>query len=269
MTAGVEDLWSAVRDTHPDVIQNAVYNRNFTEDMALFLVKRTNIPAEVLTILAGDRRFKNSYKLKLRICRNPKTPQRVVFSLLKFIRIFDLADITRDKLIHISVRQKVELLISEKLKAMPLGIKTALARRADSNILLAIMEYGDEPAVKVCLESPSMTEGQVCKIINMPATPPVVIRLIAADAKWTLRYFVRYALIRNLHSPLVCVVKFLTGMKTNDLRDLYADPKLPLSTKPFIFRELRDRGEDASPPSDEVYDLSEDADEVLKRDIGN
>jgi hypothetical protein len=30
-----------------------------------------------------DVRFKESYKLKLAICKNPNTPQRTVFSLLK------------------------------------------------------------------------------------------------------------------------------------------------------------------------------------------
>jgi hypothetical protein len=264
MTAGSEELWGAVKDPHPEVIVNAVYNRHFTEDMAIFLTKKKNVSAEVLSLLATDRRFKDSYKLKLLLCRNPKTPQRVVVSLLKFLRIFDLSDITKDRHVHINIRQKIELIISEKLKSMPSGIKIALARRANSTILLYIMEYGDESVIKVCLENPALTEGHICRIINRPATGAPVIRQIAADKKWTLRYYVRYALIRNMHAPLVNVVKFIPGMKTADLRDLYEDPKLPSSTRPFIFRELSERGENASAPQDEVYLLSEDEDERFK-----
>ncbi len=266
VTSEGEELWNAVKDPHPEVAGNAVYNRHFTEDMALFMAKRKNVSAEVLSLLATDRRFKDSYKLKLLLCRNPKTPQRVVFSLLKFLRIFDLSDITRDQHVHINIRQKIEFIISEKLKSMPSGLKIALARRANATILLCIMEYGDEPVIRACLENPALTEGHVCRTINRPATGAPVIRQIAADKKWTLRYYVRYALIRNVHAPLVNVVKFIPGMKTADLRDLYADPKLPLSTRPFIFRELCDRGENAAVPQDEVYLLSGDEDSHLERD---
>src|ERR1700690_2537481 len=264
MTAGGEALWNAVKDPHPEVAGNAIYNRNFTEDMAIFLAKKKNVSAEILSLLSTDRKFKDSYKLKLLLCKNQKTPQRVVVSLLKFLRIFDLSDITRDQHVHINIRQKIELIISEKLKSMPSGIKMALARRANSTIILYIMENGDKSVIEACLDNPALTEGHICRIINRPATGASVIRQIAADKKWTLRYYVRYALTRNLHAPLVNVVKFIPGMKTADLRDLYADPKLPLSTRPFIFRELCERGENAAFPHDEIYLLSGDEDSHLE-----
>src|ERR1700690_3299887 len=106
MTAGGEELWSAVKDPHPEVVGNAVYNRYFTEAMAIFLAKKKNVSSDLLSLLATDRRFKESYELKLLLCRNPATPQRVIISLLKFLRIFDLSDITRDQHVHINIRQK-------------------------------------------------------------------------------------------------------------------------------------------------------------------
>jgi hypothetical protein len=126
------------------------------------------------------------------------------------------------------------------------------------------MECGDETVIKVCLDNPALTEGHICRIINRPATGGAVIRVIAEDEKWTLRYYVRYALIRNVHAPLVNVVRFIPDMKTVDLRDLYADPKLPLSTRPFIFRELSERGETTAIPEDDVYRLSGDEDSHLE-----
>lgn len=261
-TGGPEELWQLVKDTHPDVLMNILFNRHFTEDMAVSLAKNRNVPSEILALLAGDRRFRESYKLKLLICRNPRTPQRVVFSLLKFVRIFDLTDIAKDLNVQINVRQKIELMINERIRAMPSGMQKALARRANAAVLMAIMESGDESVVKICLDNPMLTEGHICTIINRSAISPAVIRLISSDRKWTLRYYVRYALIRNMHAPLVHVVKFIAGMKTVDLRDLYEDPKLPLATRPFIFRELQERAE-ATGPETEVHDLPDDDEDVL------
>ncbi len=262
VSAQGEELWKAVRDANPEVASRAALNRNLTDEMAVSLARRKSVLAETLGLLAGDVRFRNSYPLKLAICKNPKAPQKTVFSLLKFVRFFDLADIAKDQRIHINVRQKVEHLILEKLPAMPLGNKTALARRAGSNILLALMAGGDVRVIRVCLESPALTEAHLYKLLNRGDAKPAVVRMIAEHSRWALSYFVRYALIRNFYTPMGRVDKFIRAMRTPDLKDLYADSKVPTSTKPFIFRELGDRGETVEIREDEVYDLPEETGEA-------
>ena len=263
LSADEEGLWSVIRDPRPEVISNAILNRKFTEEMAVFLAKKKTVSPEVLGFLAGDVRFKDSYKLKVALCKNPKTPQKITMSLLKFLRIFDLAEIPKDQHINISVRQKVEHMIGERVPSMPLGVKTALARRASTNILVLLMDSGDKELIGTCLDSPVLTEGHLYRLINRPATKGVVIRMIAEHPKWSLGYSVRYALIRKFYTPMNCAMKFIKGMKTADLRDLYSDPKLPTATRPFIFSELVERGEDVEAPDEEVYDLSEDEDAHL------
>jgi hypothetical protein len=49
-------------------------------------------------------------------------------------------------------------------------------------------------------------------------------------------------------------------MKTIDLKDLYEDRSLPLSTKPFIYRELLDRNETATVDVVDTYDISDSED---------
>ena len=263
LTARGEELWTLIRDPHPEVVSQATLNRDLTEEMAVFIAKRKTISAETLGFLAGDIRFKGSYKLKLAICKNPRTPQKVTLSMLKFIRLFDLSEITRDQHININIRQKVESMIAEKIPAMPLGNKTALARKASTNILLSLMERGDERVISICLDSPSLTEAHLYKLINNPQTKPAVIKMLAAHTKWSLSYFVRFALIRNFYTPMPFVAKFITQMKTTDLKDLYADPKVPSSTKPFLFRELGQRGETVDIQEEVTYDLHDDDDHVL------
>ena len=263
LTAEVEGLWKIIRDPHPEVLSQAALNRNLTEEMAVFIVKGKTVTAETLGFLANDIRFKSSYKLKLAVSRNPRTPLRVTLSLLKFIRLFDLADIAKDQNIPINIRQKVEHMLAERIPSMPLGNKTALAKRANANILLSLMGSGDERVAVACLDSQALTEAQIYEIINRSVTKPVVIKMIAVHPKWSLSYNVRFALIRNFFTPMNCVVKFIRGMKTTDLKDLYADPKIPTSTKPFIFRELGERGETTDIRKDEVYDLAEDEDSYL------
>lgn len=260
LTAGEEELWQYVRDPHPDVISNALLNRALTEEMAVVIAKGKAVSAESLGFLAQDVRFKGSYKLKLALCRNPRTPQRVTFSLLKFLRIFDLAEIAKDRQVPVSVRQKIEFVFAERVPSMPLGIKIALARRAGISILMMLMDGGDERVISTCLDSGALTEGYLYKVISRPTTGREVVAVIAAHPRWSCSYQIRFGLIRNFHTPMHLVEKFVTGMKTPDLRDLYADAKLPTATRPFIYRELLERGEATEHPPDEVYELQEDED---------
>lgn len=255
-----EELWSLVRDTHPQVILNVTLNKSLNEEMALFLAKARNTPAEALGFLASDVRFKDSYKLKLALCRNPRTPQRVSYSLLKFLRIFDLGDLTRDQAVLVTMRQKIELMVTEKIPSMPSGVSMALAKRSNSTIVMAIMARGDNNVVNACLDSPVITETHLCEIINRQSVKPSVIHMISEHPKWSLRYAVKYSLIRNFHTPMIHVTRFIPEMKTNDLRELYSSESLPKSTRPFIFSELRARCETVEMPNEEIYEISEDDD---------
>jgi hypothetical protein len=257
-TAQGDELWNIIRDSHPQVIVNATLNRNLSEEMALYIAKNRNAPAEALGFLASDVRFKESLMLKLAICKNPKTPQRVTFSLLKFLRIFDLGNLTRDQAVPITVRQKIELMIAEKIPSLPSGVKIALSKCSNTNIVLALMERGDKGVISACLDSPVITEAHLCKIISRPTVKPAAIHAVVEHPKWSLRYDIKCALIRNYHTPMAHVIRFIPDLKTNDLRELYSCESLSASTKPYIFSELKTRGEKVDVPEEEIFELDED-----------
>ncbi len=155
-TADSEELWKLVRDSSPDVVLNTIFNKNLNEDMAVFIARKKNSSPEVLGMLASDIRFKGSYKLTLAICNNPKTPLKITLSLLKFLRIFDLGDITKNQNIPISIRQKIEYSIIEKIASLPSGVKVALAKRASINIIIQLLGK----------------RGQECDLL-LPGKPPI------------------------------------------------------------------------------------------------
>lgn len=263
LSAEGEELWSMIREHRAEIILNATLNRHLTEDMAVFIAKKKNTSSEALEFLAGDVRFRDSYKLKLALSKNPRTPQRVTFSQLKFLRIFDLSDLTKEQTLPLNVRQKIEQSISEKIPSMPSGVMTALARRANSTIVTFLLEKGDSKVVSACLDSPALTEGVLSTIISKKTTQPHVVKMIAEHPKWSLRYLVRFGLIRNFNTPMTHVVNFIDRMKTPDLKDLYADPKLPAAARPFIFSELTLRRETPDMQKQEIYTLNEEDDSGL------
>jgi hypothetical protein len=258
LSAEGDELWQALRAQHPDVFLSALSNRNLTEDMALFIVGSKAAPPEVLGTLASDARFKDSYRLKLAMVKNPRSPRRISVSFLKYMRVFDVADLTRNNFIPAVLKQKAEFLLMEKMPAMASGVKIALSRRASGRVVERLMEKSDRRVIEACLESPRLTEEQLYKMAGRQSAKPLIIRAIAEHPLWSLRYSIRYALLRNYHTPMIRVEEFIEGMKSNDLRELYSDPAIPLSTRPFIFRELGKRDEPLEVEGEEVFEISEE-----------
>jgi hypothetical protein len=243
-TADIEELKKLVYHPSSAVILKVLENKNLTDDLVLIIANRRNVEPKILETIYNDLRWRENYKILYSLCKNPKTPQKISVSILRLLRVIDLADITRNKQIPINVRMKAELYISEKIMTLPLGIKIAIARRASSNVLIKLIEDGVKEVVSICLDSPYLEEGEICKIISSKKTTPHVIRQIAIHPKWSCRYNIQWQLILNNYTPLSIVVNFLKNIRTSDLKELYYLSGLPLSTRPFIYRELLDRGEE-------------------------
>ncbi len=259
-----EALWRAMKTQYPQALANATYNRNLNDDMAMYIARSKKTPAEALGFLAGDVRFKRNYKVIHSLCKNPKTPQRVVLALLKHLKLFDLADLTRNHFIPSVTRQRVHFMLYERIPGMPSGVKIAMSRRVSTDMAIRLMERSERKVVDACLESPILTEEKLFQVVQREVTKPQVICAISEHKKWSLRYRLRYGLIRNKHTPMEVVVEFIGGMKSRDLKDLYSDSRVPPSTKPFIHRELVRRDEDTVPVEDEVHELEEHEDEVFQ-----
>ena len=258
-TASAETISQYVQDPSPKVIRALIGNRQLTEEDILIVANRKNIPADVLEIIARDKRWSESYPVRLALARNPKSPLSVSLSIARFLRLFDLEEITRSHLIPLVFRHKVEAIIIERVPTMPLGNKKTLAKKAAGNVLLKLLQDRDAEVVQLCLNNPNMVEGHLFKIINREDTPVETIMMIAGHPNWSTRSLVRFSLVRNTHTPLSLSVPFLQSMKLMDLRELYADPSLPITIKPFVHRELLNRGKNPEQGlAEEVFEINDE-----------
>jgi hypothetical protein len=254
-----EGLDPFLHDPSPRVLKALLTNRVLTEEHALVIANRRNLPGELLEAIAKDRRWAESYPVRMAISKNPKTPLFISLSLARHLRLFDLADITRDHFLPLPYRKKIEAMIVERIPAMPLGIKKTLARRAAGNVLFTLLLSRDAEIVQTCLGNPHLMESHLFKYISRENSLRETISMIAAHPNWSSRATIRLSLVRNAQTPLSSCIRFFSRMTAQDLRELYADPLVPITVKPFIHRELWERGIEALPPNDDeiVYEMDE------------
>lgn len=266
-TASAEEIPQYAQDPSPKVIRALLGNRQLTEEDILIVANRKNVPADILEIIARDKRWSESYPVRLALARNPKSPLSVSLPIARFLRLFDLEEITRSHFIPLVFRHKVEAIIIERVPTMPLGNKKTLAKKAAGNVLLKLLLDRDAEVVQLCLNNPNMVEGHLFKIINREDTPVETIMMIAGHPNWSTRSLVRFSLVRNTHTPLSLSVPFLQSMKLRDLRELYADPSLPITIRPFVHRELLKRGKNPEQGlAEKVFEINEE--EIRELDEG-
>ena len=258
IAAGEKEIARYLHDPSPRVVRALLENRRLSEEDVLIIVKR-NLPSDILETIFKDKRWAESYPVRLALARNPRSPLSVSLSIARYLRIFDLEEITRSHFIPLVFRHKVEMIINERIPTMPLGNKKTLAKKAAGGVLLKLLLDSDAEVVKLCLNNPHITEGHLFKAISRTDTRAETILTIAKHPNWSSRSLIRFSLARNAHTPLSLSVRFLAAMKIMDLRDLYADPSVPVTIKPFVHRELWARGEEPMQSVEEkVFEIGEE-----------
>ncbi|HYA88334.1 MAG TPA: hypothetical protein VEI57_14865 [Nitrospirota bacterium] len=260
-----EVLAGLVHDPSPRVIRALLDNGKLREEDVLIIANRKNMTPDVLDAIAKNGKWSESYPIRLALAKNPKTPLSVSLSIVRYLRLFDIAEMTRNHNIPLVFRHKVEAIVIERIPTMPLGYKKSLAKMAVGNVLLKLLQDADAEVVALCLNNPRLQENHLFKVINRDDTYSETIRLIAMHQNWSGRSLIRYSLVRNEHTPLTLSERFLQSMKMQELRELYGDPLLPASVKPLVYRELFGRGVEPKEQTDEqIFEIDEDDDRVLE-----
>jgi hypothetical protein len=232
---------AASRHTTPQNVRELLASGRLNEDDVLALAAGKDLPAEALKAIAEDKHWSESRRIRLALAGNPKTPISVSLSIVRRLRIFDVADLARNRFIPAAFRRKVEAVVIEHMPGMPLGHKKTLAKTAGGDILLKLLHDAEQEVVRLCLGNPHLHEGGLFKLIAGAESRPETIRMIAESEKWSCRRLLRYALIRNPHTPTDRSEAFLQSMTLSDIRGLSVDPSLPDGVAPLVLRELRSR----------------------------
>ncbi len=128
-----------------DLLRTAV-DTVLTEDLALALLKRADLPPEVLEQLAKNANALKSRKVKIALVSHPHTPRHVSVPLARQFYTFDLMKVALSPHVPADVKVAVDGVLISRLKTVTLGERLTLARRASGRVAAALLldvESGD------------------------------------------------------------------------------------------------------------------------------
>jgi hypothetical protein len=231
-----------------------------TEDLALALLKRADLPAEAIEQLAKNTDALKSRKVKIALASHPRTPRHVSVPLARQFYTFDLMKVALSPTVPADVKVAVDDVLISRLKTVTTGERLTLARRASGRVAAALLldmetigsKITDTKTVaretrvmQAALENPRLTEALVINSVLRPAARAALVDAVARHTKWSCRREIRSALLRTEHLSLARALEFSHEIPTPLLHELLTASRLPAQIKDQLLRE----GQAGSPPS--------------------
>jgi hypothetical protein len=241
---------------------NTAADPALTEDLALSLLKRPDLPAEVIEQLAKNANALKSRKVKIALASHPHTPRHVSVPLARQFYTFDLMKVALGPTVPADVKVAVDDVLIARLKTVTLGERLTLARRASGRVAAALLlemegtegktghgETGDRKiknaetvaretrVMQTALENPRLTEAMVIASVLRPAAGAALVQAVARHMKWSARREIRAALLRTEYLSLARCLEFSREVPGSLLPEILASSRLPDKIKEQLLRE--------------------------------
>lgn len=241
LSADKEQLYNCLQDPAPEVLRTALRNPQLREEHLLVLLKRRDLPEDLLKAIYQLDQTKASRQLKLALIKNPATPTPIVQTLLPHLHLFELVDLCCLPAVTADQRLAAERTILLRLESEPLGNCITLARRGTATLAGELLIKGETRLIEPCLSNPRLKEAAIVRFLRGPKATAETISIIARHPRWKSRPNLRQTILRHRHTPLVWFTLWLPKLPMRDLRTLLLSRQSTPAQQTLISKELQQR----------------------------
>jgi len=233
----VSSLANAIHSSSLDVLKGAASDPALTEDIALALLKRNDLTAEVFEQLSKNVTVTKSRKAKLALIAHPKTPRYVSMALVRQLFTFDLMRVALVPIVAGDVKVAAEEALIKRMETISSGEKLSLARQATGRIAAALLSDSEPRVIRTALENSRLTDTLVIRVLTRLDSSAELVHAVCHHPKWSLRREVRIALLRNEHTPLARALEFSQSLAGPLLKEILQNSRLPGSVKACVLKK--------------------------------
>ena len=222
-------------------LRKAARDLRLTEDLALALLERRDLPHQVIEDLTKNMAVMKHRRVINAVVIHPRTPRHVSLPIARRLYNFELMQITLLPTVTADLKMFAEEQLINRVETISAGERLALAKRGSTRIAAALLLDAEARVIEAALHNPYMTERWIVKAVLDDDAPQALIDALCRDSKWSLRREVRAALLRNEKTPLARVVAFAESMSSMALREILLHSRLPRNVKEYLQKILEQR----------------------------
>ena len=206
------------------------------EDLALALLKRSELPSEVIEQLSKNSVALKSRKVKRAIVCHSKTPRYIAVAVIRQLFTFDLMQIALLPALAGDLKVAAEELLIKRLETISAGERMSLARRASARVAGILVRDRDPRILRAALENPRMTESLIIRALTQLNSSSALILAVCSHAKWSLRRDIRIALLRHERTPMGYALEFARTFPLPVLQEVFESSRLPQNVKACVLK---------------------------------
>jgi len=244
----LQPIEQLIHDPSPEVLCEAASDPRLTEELALALLERRDLPARGLEQLAKHPALKKSVKVQLALTTHPHTPRFISLPLLRHLHTFELMQVALTPQVAADVRAAANETILSRRETISPGERLTLAKRGSGRLAAVLLLDSELRIVEAALENPQLTEAMLVKALMKEPTPQALAELVCRHPKWSLRREVQRALLCHAGAPLARVLVFARNLPTEALREIMRQSRLSANVRAYLMKELEARAGGRSNP---------------------
>ena len=173
-----------------------------TEEAHLLAVlRKRDLPSSLLEAIARHERWNGRRRIKVAVVNHAKTPKTLALRLLNQLFWKELLKVANNFHLPMPVRSTAEKYLRDRLTELELGERITLARTATAGLIPGLVADKNARVIAALLGNPRLREVQVLALVENPASPSEVLRVVGESDRWASRPAVRLAVVTNGEDP--------------------------------------------------------------------
>lgn len=234
-------LEQLIHHKSPDVIIDVAGDSRLTEDLALSLLKRRDLPRQALEQLNKNGAVVKHRKVSLAIAMHPRTPRHVSIPMIRHLYPFELMQIALMPSVAADVKRKAEDTLIAKLETISPGERYGLAKQSSGRIAAALLLDKEERIMQASLANPQMTEALIVNVVRAKDVTEPLIAAVCHHEKWNRRNEIKMALLASEYTPFAKVLQFAGELPVRVLKEVLHTSRLKDNVKNYLRSVIAER----------------------------
>lgn len=239
-----KDLASASVDTIDAILSSP----GFEVSQLPRLLTRKELPHAMVLRIARNKKWLESYPVKLALLKHPHVPRESALPILKHIHLFDLLEISKTPGALPEIKRLAEDAILSRRDAIALGQRISLARRGTNRLSKALLIDADLKVCVAALSNTAIREQDVSAALLDIQCPSGLAEAVYSNNRWKASRMIVLALVRNQNLPLETAIQLLSTMDKQELSDVLGDERLSEPFRDIAFKAFQRLEDQATKP---------------------
>lgn len=209
-----------------------------SEDVALSLLKKPDLPSQVLRHMASNGSVLRHRKVMRALVEHPHTPRQVSLPLLPQLYTFDLMRVALTPTVPAEVRLAADEALSSRMERLAVGERLSLAHRGSGRIAAALLSDPEGKVVHAALANRRLTESSIVQALARHDASAAFVEAVGQHPQWSLRRDVRVALLRNGKIAMAQALVFARTLPPGQVREILQGSGLPAGLKRDLLADL-------------------------------